>query len=221
MKTKIVRKNTTVKQNINENLEPTEADEEVLHLIFLNGGISYQFMIDHEGYTTKRFRRFKQLKYIKIHEEEVENEKTGKIETKYMFTLSKTGVSYAAKKGWGPFPQHYNGYEHTIKGEKLLNKLRTEKKIDLSEIINENTQKQLYSATISDEKRRLEELKKQITDEEERKKIGSISACDFLYKDKDGKMHCYEVITKNYRDNQILSKKNYSNYVIGGVFHEY
>lgn len=221
MKTKIVRKKTTVKQNINEDLEPTEADEEVFHLMFLNGAISYQFMIDQKGYTTKRFRRFKQLKYIKIHEEEVENEKTGKIEVKYMFALSKKGESYAAKKGWGAFSQHYNGYEHTIKGEKLLNKLQTEKKINLSEIINENTQKQLYSVTIGDEKRRLEELKKQITDEEERKKIGSISACDFLYKDTYGKMHCYEVITRNYRDNQILNKKNYSKYVIGGEYHEF
>ncbi len=221
MQTKVVRKKKTAKQKIDENLEPTEADDEVLQMMFLNGAISYQFMIDKKKYTTKRFRRFKKLRHIKIHEEEVENEKTGKIETKYLFTLSKDGRTYAAKKGWGAFAQHMNGYEHTVRGEQLLDKLKTEQKINLNDIINENTQKQLYSATIRDEKNKLEKLKKQTKDKEERQKIGSISVCDFLYKDQDGNLHCHEVLTKNYREHQKLSKSNYAKYVIGGEYHEF
>ena len=77
MTTRVRNKDKLVKQNIDTTLEPTEADEEILHMAYLNGAISYQFMIDEKGYTTKRFRRFKKLKHIKIHTEEVENPNTG------------------------------------------------------------------------------------------------------------------------------------------------
>ena len=78
MTSRVRNKDKIVKQNIDTTLEPTEADEEILHMAYLNGAISYQFMIDEKGYTTKRFRRFKKLKHIKIHTEEVENPKTNK-----------------------------------------------------------------------------------------------------------------------------------------------
>ena len=64
MTSRVRNKDKLVKQNIDTTLEPTEADEEILHMAYLNGAISYQFMIDEKGYTTKRFRRFKKLKHI-------------------------------------------------------------------------------------------------------------------------------------------------------------
>ena len=221
MTTRVRNKDKLVKQNIDATLEPTEADEEILHMAYLNGAISYQFMVDEKGYTTKRFRRFKKLKYIKIHTEEVENPKTDKVEKKYLFTLSKEGRTYAAKCGWGAFCQHYNGYEHTLKGEQLLNKLVTKDNISLSSIVNENEQKQLYSATIKDEKEKLDKLREEAQTKKEKAKIGSISICDFLYKDDNNKLYCYEVVTENYRDHQIKSKKNYAKFVIGGEYREF
>ena len=45
MTTRVRNKDKLVKQNIDTTLEPTEADEEILHMAYLNGAISYQFMI--------------------------------------------------------------------------------------------------------------------------------------------------------------------------------
>lgn len=221
MTTRVRNKDKLVKQNIDTTLEPTEADEEILHMAYLNGAISYQFMIDEKGYTTKRFRRFKKLKHIKIHTEEVENPTTNKVEKKYLFSLSKEGRAYAAKRGWGAFCQHLNGYEHTLKGEQLLNKLVTKENISLNSIINENQQKQLYSATIDDAKEKLDILREKAQTKKEKSKIGSISVCDFLYKDDNNKLYCYEVVTDNYREHQIRNKKNYAKYVIGGEYREF
>lgn len=221
MTTKVTNKNKLVKKNNDNTLDPTQADDEILHLAYLNGAISYQFMIDEKGYTTKRFRRFKKLKYINIHAEEVENQETGKVEKKFLFSLSQAGRTYAAKRGWGAFCQHYNGYEHTLKGEQLLNKLVTKENIDLSRIKNENEQKQLYSSTIKDEKERLDKLRSEAQTKKEKKQIGSISVCDFLYEDNNNKLYCYEVVTSNYREHQIKNKKNYALHVIGGEYREF
>ena len=108
-----------------------------------------------------------------------------------------------------------------MKGEQLLNKLVTKENISLNSIINENQQKQLYSATIDDAKEKLDILKEKAQTKKEKNKIGSISVCDFLYRDNDNKLYCYEVVTDNYREHQIRNKKNYAKYVIGGEYREF
>lgn len=222
-KKKLSDKTVSVKKD--ENLRPMKLDKLVLRYMFLNGGISHQMLIDKFGYTEKKLRRFKKLPHHNILKE-IEECEDGTLKNRYIYTLSGEGVKFGIKEGWKGFHQHYNGYEHTLKSENLLYKLVNEKNISIESIINENTQKQLFSATIQHEKRRLRKLRNSVKTKKEKNEIGDISIVDFIYKDdKTKKYVAYEVLTSSYKEYQKLNHRNYAQYVLdidlsGGNYNE-
>ena len=140
----------------------------------------------------------------------------GTLKNRYIYTLSGEGIKFGIKEGWKGFAQHYNGYEHTLKSEDVLYKLINEKNIPIESIINENTQKELFSATIQDEKRKLRKLRNSVKTKKEKNAIGDISILDFIYKDNQTKRYvAYEVVTSSYKEHQKLNHRNYAKYVLG------
>ena len=138
------------------------------------------------------------------------------MKNRYIYTLSSEGIKFGIKEGWKGFAQHYNGYEHTLKSEDVLYKLINEKNIPIESIINENTQKELFSATIQDEKRKLRKLRNSVKKKKEKNAIGDISIVDFIYKDNESKKYvAYEVVTSSYKEHQKLNHRNYAKYVLG------
>lgn len=213
MKKKLADKIVSVKKD--ESLKPMKLDKLVLRYMFLNGGISHKILIEKFGYTEKKLRRFKKLSHHNVIKE-VEECEDGTVKSKYIYTLSGKGVEFGIKEGWRGFAQHYNGYEHTLKAEEVLYKLINEKNVPIESIINENTQKELFAATIQDAKQTLRKLRNSVKTKEEKKKIGNISIVDFIYKDSETKEYvAYEVVTSSYKEHQKLNHRNYAKYVLG------
>ena len=213
MKKKLADKTVSVKKD--ENLKPMKLDKQILRYIFLNGGISHKILVEKFGYTEKKVRRFKKLPHHNIIKE-VEECEDGTLKNRYIYTLSSEGIKFGIKEGWKGFAQHYNGYEHTLKSEDVLYKLINEKNIPIESIINENTQKELFSATIQDEKRKLRKLRNSVKTKKEKNAIGDISIVDFIYKDNESKKYvAYEVVTSSYKEHQKLNHRNYAKYVLG------
>ena len=202
-------------------LNPTKLDKEVLRYMYLNGGISQKILTEKFGYTEKKLRRFKKLSHHNIIKEieEIEADGQNKVVNRYVYTLSKEGTNFAAKNGWGAFPQHYNGYDHTLKSEEFLYNLINDKSknVKIEDILNENTQKHLFAATIAEERNKLKKLRNEVDTKYEKNKIGDISIVDFAYKNNLGKYVACEIVTEHYKERHKINHRNYSKYVLEAV----
>lgn len=202
----------------NEKARPTKTDREFMQYMFLNGAISRKFIKEKFKYSEKMFRRLNSLPHLNLHHEtELQVDENGKekIVNRYLYSLSKEGVTFAIKQGWGAFHQHYNGYEHTLKAEEVLYKLVNQDKVDINKILNENTQKQMYAATIIEERNKLKKARYKVKSKKEKEKIGDISITDFAYKDQNNNYVAVEIVTRHYKERHKINHKNYATLVLG------
>lgn len=129
----------------------------------------------------------------KTHKKEID----GKIVNRYCYGLGPIGQKFVLDQGYCFKIQGHNGYEHTEKMERFVEKLIIDKKVDIENIYNEKEQLIIFKKEIA--KARREKIDFRIN--------------DIAYKNEKDQWESIEISTKNYGKKLKQKHKNYANVI--------